>query len=256
MTDLDILQISVLGDNYVYLLHDPASGETACVDPAVAAPVLDALDEQGWRLSQIFVTHHHADHTGGNLELKRATGCCVVGSAGDAARIPGIDVQVREGDSVTVGGHLGRVLDVPGHTRAHVAYWFEDDKALFSGDTLFSLGCGRLFEGSPGQMWNSLLKFRALPDDTRVYCAHEYTNSNADFALSIDPGNETLNRRAAEVLRLRQSGEPTVPSILADEKAANPFLRADSGDLLAAAGLTGLDGPQAFAEIRRRKDSF
>lgn len=256
MTDLEILQILVLGDNYVYLLHDPDTGETACIDPAVAAPVLDALDRRGWRLSQILVTHHHSDHTGGNMELKRATGCAVVGSADDAARIPGIGVQVKGGDVVNVGDHKALVIEVPGHTRGHVAYWFEDDKALFSGDTLFSLGCGRLFEGSAAEMWDSLLKFRALPDDTRVYCAHEYTDSNADFALSIDPDNEALNRRADEVLRLRQSGEPTVPSMMADEKAANPFLRADSGDLLAAAGLTGLDGVAAFAEIRRRKDNF
>jgi len=256
MADLDIHQIPVLGDNYVYLLHDPETAETACVDPAVAAPVLDALDGRDWRLSQILITHHHGDHTGGNLELKQATGCVVVGSAGDAARIPGIDVKVKEGDSVAVGGHEARVLEVPGHTSGHIAYWFENDKALFSGDTLFSLGCGRLFEGTPGQMWDSLLKFRAMPDDTRVYCAHEYTNSNADFALSIDPDNETLMRCADEALRLRQSGKPTVPSIMADEKAANPFLRADDQALLAAAGLAGLDGAQAFAEIRRRKDIF
>lgn len=256
MANLEILQISVLGDNYVYLLHDPDSGETACVDPAVAAPVLEALDQKGWRLSHIFVTHHHGDHTGGIMELKQATGCIVVGRDDDSESIPGIDFLVKEGDNVTLGGHSGLVLDVPGHTRAHVAYWFEKDKALFSGDTLFSLGCGRLFGGTAEQMWDSLLKFRALPDDTQLYCAHEYTNSNADFALSIDPDNPALNKRADEVLRLRQSGRPTVPSLLGDEKAANPFLRADNETLLAAAGLSGLDAVNAFAEIRRRKDSF
>ncbi|MHA1597277.1 MAG: hydroxyacylglutathione hydrolase [Alphaproteobacteria bacterium] len=256
MTNLDILQIPVLGDNYVYLLHDEATAETACVDPAVAGPVLDALAENGWRLSHILNTHHHDDHTAGNLELKQATGCVVVGSGGDASRIPGIDVQVADGDRVSIGGHTATVLDVPGHTRAHIAYWFEDSNALFSGDTLFSLGCGRLFEGTAEQMWNSLLKFRALPDDTKVYCAHEYTDSNADFALSIDPDNAALNKRAEEVIQLRQSGRPTVPSVLGEEKAANPFLRADAADLLNAAGLTGMDAVTAFAEIRRRKDSF
>jgi len=256
MSDLAIHQIPVLVDNFIYLAHDPESGETACVDPAVAAPVMDALATKGWSLSHILNTHHHHDHTGGNLELKQATGCTIVGAAADASRIPGIDVQIGEGDRVSIGNHQAQIFDVSGHTNGHIAYWFEIDQALFSGDTLFSLGCGRLFEGTPAQMWTSLLKLRDLPDATKVYCAHEYTSSNADFALTIEPENEDLKRRADEVLRLRANGKPTVPSNLGEEKRVNPFLRADNDDLLRAAGLVGQDAVSALAEIRRRKDNF
>lgn len=256
MSALVIEQIPVLGDNFIYLVHDSASGETAAVDPAVAGPVFEVLAARGWTLSHILNTHHHGDHTGGNLELKEATGCTIVGAGVDAARIPGIDVHVTEGDGVAIGSHQGKVFDVPGHTSGHIAYWFEEDQALFSGDALFSMGCGRLFEGSAEQMWTSLKKLRALPDETMVYCAHEYTNSNADFALSIEPANADLKARAAEVQGLRQQGKPTVPSNLGEEKRVNPFLRADNDDLLLAAGLTGQDPVSAFAEIRRRKDNF
>ncbi len=256
MSALDILQINVLNDNYIYLIHDPDSGETACVDPAVAGPVKQALARKGWTLSQIFNTHHHGDHTGGNMELKQAFGCTITGNGNDAARIPGIDHRVSEGDTVKLGAHTAQVFDVPGHTSGHNAYWFADSNALFCGDTLFSLGCGRLFEGTADQMWNSLLKLRALPDDTLVYCAHEYTNANADFALSVDPDNAALKKRASEITELRQAGKPTVPSRIGDEKAANPFLRADADDLKIAAGLVGLGAARTFAEIRRRKDNF
>jgi len=256
MSDLAIHQIPVLSDNFIYLVHDPDSGETACVDPAVAAPVMDVLATKGWNLSHILNTHHHHDHTGGNRELKQATGCTIVGAGDDASRIPGIDVQIGEGDRVSIGNHQALIFDVSGHTNGHIAYWFEDDHALFCGDTLFSMGCGRLFEGTPAQMWTSLLKLRDLPDATKVYCAHEYTSANADFALTIEPENENLIRRAHEVTRLRQNGKPTVPSNLGEEKRVNPFLRADNDDLLRAAGLVGQDAVSAFAEIRRRKDIF
>ena len=256
MSDLVIHQIPVLKDNFIYLVYDFKSGECAAVDPAVAAPVLDVLAIKGWTLSHILNTHHHNDHTGGNLELKRATGCSIIGAAADASRIPGIDVQVGEGDWISIGNHQAQVFDVSGHTNGHVAYWFKDDFTLFSGDTLFSLGCGRLFEGSPAQMWNSLLKLRDLPDETNVYCAHEYTSTNANFALTVEPKNDDLKRRADEVFRLRRNGEPTVPSLLGEEKRVNPFLRADNYDLLCAAGLVGQDAVSAFAEIRRRKDDF
>ena len=256
MSKLVVHQIPVLKDNFIYLLHDPKSGESAAVDPAVAAPVMDVLATKGWTLSHILNTHHHNDHTGGNLELKQATGCSIVGSATDASRIPGIDMQIGEGDRISIGNHQAQVFDVSGHTNGHIAYWFEDDCKLFSGDTLFSLGCGRLFEGTAVQMWESLLKLRNLPDETNVYCAHEYTSTNAKFALTIEPENDDLKYRAEEVFRLRKDGKPTVPSNLGEEKRVNPFLRADNYDLLRAAGLVGQDAVSAFAEIRRRKDDF
>ena len=256
MSALEIHQIPVLGDNFVYLVHDPVSGETAAIDPAVAGPVMGALSKRGWTLSHILITHHHHDHTGGNMELKQATGCTIIGARIDEARIPGIDRLVDERDRVAIGEHQATVFNVPGHTSGHVAFWFEQDQALFSGDALFSMGCGRLFEGTAEQMWGSLQKLRALPDETRVYCAHEYTSSNADFALSIEPDNEDLKRRADEVVILREQGKPTVPSSLGEEKRVNPFLRADNAELLQAAGLAGQDAASAFAEIRRRKDNF
>ena len=256
MSELQIQQIAVLQDNYVYLLRDEATSACAAVDPSVAEPVLAALDRLGWTLTHILNTHHHHDHTGGNLELKQATGCTIVGNAHDAARIPGIDVRVADGDVIALGTAQARVLDVSGHTIGHIAYWFEEAGALFCGDTLFSLGCGRLFEGTPSQMWASLSRLRELPPEVRVYCGHEYTESNARFALQIDPDNPSLRRRAEEVKRLRAKGLPTVPSVLGEERAANPFLRADDARLQQAAGLAGNDPVAAFAEIRRRKDAF
>ncbi len=256
MANLEVHQIPVLGDNYVYLCRDPETAATAAVDPAVAAPVLDALDRLGWTLSLILNTHAHGDHTGGNLELKRATGCRVVGASADGSAIPGIDDAVSEGDRVAVGSRTAQVLAVPGHTRGHIAYWFEDSRVLFCGDTLFALGCGRVFEGTMAQMWSSLERLRVLPDDTLVYCAHEYTEANADFALSVDPDNQALRARAAEVQAQRRAGKPTVPSTMAEERATNPFLRADDAGLQRAAGLAGRDAASVFAEIRRRKDNF
>jgi hydroxyacylglutathione hydrolase len=256
MSGLQIEQIPVLRDNYVYLARDQVSGVCAAVDPAVAEPVLAVLDRLGWRLTHILNTHHHHDHVGGNLELKRATGCTIVGNRHDARRIPGIDVLVDESDELALGAQKARVLDIPGHTIGHIAYWFREANALFCGDTMFSLGCGRLFEGTPGQMWSSLRKLRELPGDTRVYCAHEYTESNARFALAIDPGNQALRRRADQVRALRREGRPTVPSTLTVERAANPFLRADDPVLQRAVGLVDGDPVAAFAEIRRRKDVF
>lgn len=256
MAGLEIHILPVLSDNYVYLLRDPGGKSCAAVDPAVAEPVLSAVSERGWKLTHILCTHYHMDHVGGNLDIKKETGCTIVGAAKDRDRIPGVDTAVTEGDTVSVGDHMAKVFEVPGHTSGHIAYWFESSRALFCGDTLFSLGCGRLFEGSPAEMWSSLCKLRDLPGATKIYCGHEYTNSNADFALSVEPENSALKARADEVLALRQAGEPTIPATLADEIAANPFLRADNPDLLAAAGLGGADPVSAFAEIRRRKDSF
>lgn len=256
MTDLQIEQIPVLRDNYVYLVRDPQTAACAAVDPSAAGPVLSALDRLGWRLTHVLNTHHHHDHVGGNLELKAATGCTIVGYRHDAARLPGVDLLVDDGGGFQLGRAWAGIIDVSGHTMGHIAYWFEQQRALFCGDTLFSLGCGRLFEGSAARMWASLGKLRDLPAETLVYCAHEYTESNARFALTIDPENEALQRRAHEVQELRRDGRPTVPSIMGVERSANPFLRADDPALLRSAGLGGSDPVTAFAEIRRRKDVF
>ncbi|MGI2325847.1 MULTISPECIES: hydroxyacylglutathione hydrolase [Methylococcus] len=253
---LEILQIPVLEDNYVYLLHEPGSGATAAVDPAVAGPVLEALDARGWRLGHVLNTHHHGDHVGGNLELKAATGCAIVGAAGDRHRIPGIDVALKDGEEFRLGSASARMLDVPGHTSGHVAFWFEDDAALFCGDTLFALGCGRLFEGSAEQMWRSLERLRALPAETKVFCAHEYTQANARFAVTIEPGNVALRERVERVEALRREGAATVPSILSEELATNPFLRPESPEIRARLGLPDVPEVEVFAEIRRRKDVF
>lgn len=253
---LDIRQIPVLNDNYVYLVREPESGAVGVVDPAVADPVLAEADRLGWRITHILNTHHHGDHVGGNRAIQAATGCTTVGPRADAARIPGIEVEVGDGDAYTFGAETAQVFDVPGHTRGHIAFWFPESKALFCGDTLFALGCGRLFEGTPQQMWRSLGKLRALPDDTRVYCAHEYTQANARFALTVDPGNDALAARSREIDRARADGKPTVPSLLGEEKATNPFLRADDAMLAAEVGLQGADPVAVFAEVRGRKDRF
>lgn len=253
---LEIEQIPVLTDNYVYLARDPASGKVAAVDPAVAEPVLDRLKAKGWALTHILNTHHHGDHVGGNLALKQATGCTIVGYAKDAGRIPGIDVRVDDGDTYMLGTAPAKVIAVPGHTVGHIAYWFAESHALFCGDTIFALGCGRLFEGTPQQMWSSLAKLRALPDDTMVYCAHEYTQSNARFALTVERDNAALVGRSAEIDRLRAQRRPTVPSAMGIERATNPFLRADAPSVARAVGLAGADPALVFAEVRHRKDVF
>jgi hydroxyacylglutathione hydrolase len=256
MAALEIEQIPVLSDNYVYLVHEPRAGATAVVDPAVAGPVLERLQAKGWKLDWILSTHHHADHTAGNLELKRATGCKVAGAKADAARIPGIDVQLAEGDRFRLGELEAEIFETPGHTSGHISYWFPQARALFCADTLFSLGCGRVSESSFEQMWDSLSKLARLPDDAVVWCAHEYTLTNARFALSVDPDNPALKERAAEVERLRDAGKPTVPSTLGAERAANPFLRAGDPAIRKRLGLEAASDAEVFAEIRRRKDRF
>ncbi|MDH3663141.1 MAG: hydroxyacylglutathione hydrolase [Alphaproteobacteria bacterium] len=256
MSSLAIEMIPVLSDNYVYLVHDAATGTTGVVDPAVAAPVMEWLAAKGWSLDWILSTHHHADHTGGNLELKQATGCRIAGPGKDAARIPGIDVKLLEGDRFKLGEAEAEVFETPGHTSGHISFWFPESNALFCADTLFSLGCGRLFEGTPEDMWTSLRKFADLPDQALVYCGHEYTQSNARFALSVDPDNGALKARAAEVDQQRAAGKPTVPTTLGQERATNPFLRPDNPAIRKQLGMENADDVQVFAEIRRLKDSF
>jgi len=256
MTELAIHMFPCLADNYGYLLHDAESGATAAVDTPDAVEILRQLDAKGWRLTHILNTHHHADHAGGNLELKRKTGCTIVGPRADAARIPGIDVAVGEGDVVALGAHSAAVFDTPGHTRGHIVYHFAGARAAFVGDTLFALGCGRLFEGTPKQMWSSLQKILQWPDETRLYCAHEYTQSNARFALTVEPQNRDLAARAQRVAQLRAAGTATVPSTLGEERATNPFLRPQSGALRATIGLTEAADVDVFAKTRALKDAF
>jgi hydroxyacylglutathione hydrolase len=245
-----------LQDNYGVLLHDPDSGATAAIDAPEAAPVEAALTEMGWRLSDILVTHHHADHTGGIAELKAHHRCRVVAPHGEAAKIPLVDETVRENDKVRVGSLEARVIETPGHTAGHISYVFPADKLAFVGDTLFSIGCGRVIEGTPEMMWQSLLKLRALPDDTRIFCGHEYTQANIRFAKTIEPANAALSAREKKVEMLRAVRQPTIPSTLGEEKAANPFLRADLPEVAKSVGLAGQPAWKVFAEIRERKNRF
>jgi hydroxyacylglutathione hydrolase len=225
---LEIVRIPVLSDNYVWLVHEPVSGETMAVDPAVAEPVLAEAQQRGWQITQIWNTHWHPDHTGGNATIREATGCTITGPAAEAERIPTLDRLVSEGDTVALGAVTARVLDVPAHTAGHIAYHFVEDHAAFVGDTLFAMGCGRLFEGTAEQMFANMRKLEVLGDETRIYCAHEYTMSNGRFALSVEPENAALVSRMAEVTAMRERDEPTVPTTIALERATNPFMRASS----------------------------
>jgi len=253
---LIIEQFFCRSDNYGVLIHDPDAGLTASIDAPEEKPIRDALAAKGWRLDRILTTHHHGDHVQANLPLKTTYGCTIVGPAGEADRIPGIDELVKGGDTFTFGGFAVHVIDTPGHTLGHISYWLPSAGVAFVADTLFALGCGRVFEGTPEMMWDSLLKLRALPDETRIYCGHEYTEANARFALTIEPDNADLVARAEEVKRLRAAGKPTLPTTIALEKATNPFLRADTPGMGARLGMADAMPAAVFAEIRRRKDNF
>ena len=239
---LDIVRIPVLSDNYVWLVHEPTSGSTTVIDPAVAEPVLAAAAQRGWAITQIWNTHWHPDHTGGNADIKAATNCMITGPAAEAARIPTLDRLVGEGGTVMLGEIAAKVIAVPAHTAGHIAYHMSSESTLFIGDTLFAMGCGRLFEGTAKQMFDNMQRLAALPGETAVYCAHEYTLSNARFAVTIEPDNVALAERYATVIAMRERDEPTVPTTIAEERATNPFMRASSAEQL--------------AERRHAKDNF
>ena len=230
---LEVVRIAVLSDNYIWLVHDSASGETMVVDPAVAEPVLGEAKKRGWNITQIWNTHWHPDHTGGNAEIKAATACKISGPEAEKKRIPTLDVMLKGGDTVSLGAHAAQVLDVPAHTAGHIAFHLTDDAMVFVGDTLFAMGCGRLFEGTPAQMYDNMQLLSKLPDNTMVYCAHEYTQSNGEYARVAEPDNIDIEKRMEQVIAARERGEPTVPTTIGLEKATNPFMRAQSAEILA-----------------------
>ena len=239
---LEIVAVPAFADNYLWLVHDPASGETAVVDPGDPAPVLEEAERRGWRIGKILNTHWHPDHTGGNLKIKDRTGAAIIGPAGENGRVPGLDIALKEGDRVSIGSHEAEVWEVPGHTIGHIAYIFREDRVAFVGDTMFAMGCGRLFEGSPEQMFRSLSRLAELPSDTKLYCAHEYTLANARFAAHAYPENKAIAERLRLVEQERSAARPTVPTTVADERATNPFLLARDA--------------RHFADLRAEKDSF
>jgi hydroxyacylglutathione hydrolase len=252
---LQIRLVPCLSDNIGYLAHDPATGATAAIDAPEAAPLLEALKKEGWSLTDILITHHHPDHVQGIPALKAAFPAAkVTGPKGEASKIPALEALVGDGDIVKVGSASAQIIETPGHTAGHIVYYFADDDALFSGDTLFSLGCGRVFETPMGVMYASLMKLAELPEETRVYCGHEYTQSNAKFALSVEPDNAILVERARHVSELRAAGKLTIPSTLQLEMAANPFLRAEIPAVQAGVGMSGADSAIVFAELRERKN--
>jgi len=254
---VDIEQFPCLSDNYGYLIHDIESGDTAAIDTPEVGPIRDACEKRGWALTHILNTHHHHDHAGGNAELKELTGCTIIGPADEAAKIPTLDKQVKGGDYFTLGSTEIEVIDVGGHTLGHIAYHVPSAEAAFVGDSIFALGCGRLFEGTAAQAWASLQRLMALPPSTAVYCAHEYTEANLKFALSVDPDNEALQARAKEIATLRAAGKPTVPTTMAYELETNPFIRPRSATMRKHVGVPDDESDeQVFARIRKMKDTF
>ncbi len=253
---LEVYQFACLSDNYGYLIRDDATEKVAAIDTPDVTAINQALAQKKWTLTDIFNTHHHYDHAGGNLALKEQWQCIITGPRAEAARIPGIDRQVGDGDVVELGDSKANVFDTPGHTAGHIVYHFEQDGAAFVGDTIFALGCGRLFEGTPQQMWTSLSKVAQWPAETLIYCAHEYTQANAKFALSVDGQNPDLLQRNEEINALRADGKPTVPTTVALELSTNPFLRPDAPGVRAGVDMPDAEIVDVFAEVRRRKDNF
>ncbi len=253
---ISIEQIPVMSDNYIYILTDKITKQTACVDPGVTPEVINYLDDKNLGLDFILNTHHHADHIGGNITLKKKYGCRVVGNKNDADRIPGIDIFVQEGDQLSIGESVCSIIEVSGHTNGHISYFFQKDLALFCGDTLFSLGCGRLFEGTASQMVRSLNKIRSLPDDTKIFCAHEYTEANSRFADHLSPNDNLLKKKIIEIKKKRSKNIPTIPSTLLEEKKLNPFLKFDDESYIDSIGMDFLSNSKNFERIRKLKDNF
>ena len=256
MAKLEVVQLPARSDNFAVLLHDPVSGKTAAIDAPEADPIMEALQARGWLLDHIFVTHKHLDHIEGIPALRAAYSCAVTGPAESAAETGMYDRTVVDGDVLHWGGTELLVIATPGHTLDHVSYWLPDDGLVFVADTIFALGCGRVIEGTHDMMWRSIDKLRRLPEETVLYCGHEYTLSNAKFAVTVDPENRELRARLAEVQGLRDAGQPTLPTTIGRERATNPFLRADESAVARAVGLGGADPARVFAEIRTRKDRF
>lgn len=253
---LQIEQIKIFSDNYVYFLRCSATGETVVVDPGQAQPVLNFLASKQWQLHKILCTHHHSDHIGGNLQIKKQTGCSIIGAKQDQKRIPGIDTVVCEGDTVCVGEQRARIMETWGHTIGHICFYFANNRSLFCGDTLFAAGCGRFFEGSPQQMYTSLQKLVALPQDTLVYCGHEYTLANIKFALHVDPENLHLQVYQQEVLSFLNRGKSSIPSVLANERKVNPFLRCHNTQIRKQLNMESASNVQVLAALREKKNSF
>jgi hydroxyacylglutathione hydrolase len=254
---LQVHQFVCLSDNFGVLVHDPETGATASIDAPDGAPVLAALAEKGWTLTDILLTHHHPDHIQGVAALKdRFPKTRIVGARKDAHRLPHLDQSVVEDDEIRVGSAMARVIETPGHTTGHIAYHFADDDLLFAGDTLFALGCGRVFETPMNVMYHSLMRLAELPQETQIYCGHEYTQSNAKFAVTVDPDNSLLTDRVQQIDALRAAGKFTIPTTMALELATNPFLRAENPGVQKAVGMADADPVQVFAEVRERKNRF
>lgn len=253
---IEIEQFTCRSDNFCVLTHETESGETAIIDAPEEAAILAAIERTGWRPTALLITHHHGDHVAANLALKKRFGLKITGPKAEAAKIPGIDEEVEEGRIIKLGGEMIGVIETPGHTAGHVSYHFEKSHLAFTGDTLFALGCGRLFECDASVMLQSLKKLTALPPETKIYCGHEYTQSNARFALTVDPTNSALKERASEIDRLRAEGKPTLPTTMARELVTNPFLRWHDAAIRRNLGMENASDEAVFAEIRRRKDAF
>lgn len=253
---LDVRQIPILSDNYSYLIKDTNTGSVAVIDPGVSDVILEQADKLGWTITDIILTHHHDDHIGGLADIKHKTNAKVTGPQRDQHRIDGMDFMVDGGDSIQFGSKTAKVFYVPGHTLGHIAYWFENEDILFPGDSLFSLGCGRLFEGTPEMMWQSLQQYLPLPEQTLIYSAHEYTLSNAEFSLTVDPDNSDLKKRVEKIKSLRKDDQPTVPSLLSEELKTNPFLRPNDAGIRETLNMLSATDADVFKEIRKRKDNF